>query len=392
MKEVVIVSAVRTPMGSFRGVFSNISATKLGATAIEGAIKKIDLDKKNIDEVFMGNVLQANLGQAPARQAAILAGLSKETPCTTINKVCSSGMKAIIIGAQSILSGDNDVVVVGGMENMSMVPHYLDKSRSGQKLGDMILIDGLVKDGLTDVYNKTHMGLCAETCAEEMNFSREEQDDFAIESYKKSANSWANNLFSNEVISVTIPQRKGDDLIISEDEEYKKVLLEKIPNLRPVFKKEGTITAANASTINDGASALILMSKEKADELKLKPLAKIKSYSDAAQEPEWFTTAPAKALPIALKKASLNIDEIDLFELNEAFSVVGLANIDKLKIKSEKVNINGGAVSLGHPLGSSGSRIVVTLIHALKQNNSKYGAAAICNGGGGASAMIIENI
>jgi len=392
MKEVVIVSAVRTPMGSFRGVFSNISATKLGATAIEGAIKKIDLDKKNIDELFMGNVLQANLGQAPARQAAILAGLSKETPCTTINKVCSSGMKAIIIGAQSILSGDNDVVVVGGMESMSMVPHYLDKSRSGQKLGDMILIDGLVKDGLTDVYNKTHMGLCAETCAEEMNFSREEQDDFAIESYKKSANSWANNLFSNEVISVTIPQRKGDDLIISEDEEYKKVLLEKIPNLRPVFKKEGTITAANASTINDGASALILMSKEKADELKLKPLAKIKSYSDAAQEPEWFTTAPAKALPIALKKASLNIDEIDLFELNEAFSVVGLANIDKLKIKSEKVNINGGAVSLGHPLGSSGSRIVVTLIHALKQNNSKYGAAAICNGGGGASAMIIENI
>ena len=392
MKEVVIVSAVRTPMGSFRGVFSNISATKLGATAIEGAIKKIDLDKKNIDEVFMGNVLQANLGQAPARQAAILAGLSKETPCTTINKVCSSGMKAIIIGAQSILSGDNDVVVVGGMENMSMVPHYLDKSRSGQKLGDMILIDGLVRDGLTDVYNKTHMGLCAETCAEEMNFSREEQDDFAIESYKKSANSWANNLFSNEVISVTIPQRKGDDLIISEDEEYKKVLLEKIPNLRPVFKKEGTITAANASTINDGASALILMSKEKADELKLKPLAKIKSYSDAAQEPEWFTTAPAKALPIALKKASLNIDEIDLFELNEAFSVVGLANIDKLKIKSEKVNINGGAVSLGHPLGSSGSRIVVTLIHALKQNNAKYGAAAICNGGGGASAMIIENI
>jgi len=392
MKEVVIVSAVRTPIGSFRGVFSNISATKLGATAIEGAIKKIDLDKKNIDEVFMGNVLQANLGQAPARQAAILAGLSKETPCTTINKVCSSGMKAIIIGAQSILSGDNDVVVVGGMESMSMVPHYLDKSRSGQKLGDMILIDGLVKDGLTDVYNKTHMGLCAETCAEEMNFSREEQDDFAIESYKKSANSWANNLFSNEVISVTIPQRKGDDLIISEDEEYKKVLLEKIPNLRPVFKKEGTITAANASTINDGASALILMSKEKADELKLKPLAKIKSYSDAAQEPEWFTTAPAKALPIALKKASLNIDEIDLFELNEAFSVVGLANIDKLKIKSEKVNINGGAVSLGHPLGSSGSRIVVTLIHALKQNNSKYGAAAICNGGGGASAMIIENI
>ena len=392
MKEVVIVSAVRTPMGSFGGVFSNISATKLGATAIEGAVKKIGIDKKEINEVFMGNVLQANLGQAPARQAAILAGLSEEIPCTTINKVCSSGMKAISIGAQSILSGDNQVVVVGGMENMSMVPHYLDKSRSGQKLGDMKLIDGLVKDGLTDVYNKTHMGICAETCAEEMKFSREEQDNFAIESYKKSANSWLNDLFSDEIISVSIPQRKGDDLIISEDEEYKKVILEKIPKLRPVFKKEGTITAANASTINDGASALILMCKDKAQELNLKPLAKIRSYSDAAQEPEWFTTAPAKALPIALKKASLNINDIDLFELNEAFSVVGLANIEKLKIDSQKVNINGGAVSLGHPLGSSGSRIVVTLIHALKQNNLKYGAAAICNGGGGASAMIIENI
>ena len=392
MKEVVIVSAVRTPMGSFGGVFSNISATKLGATAIEGAVKKIGIDKKEINEVFMGNVLQANLGQAPARQAAILAGLSEEIPCTTINKVCSSGMKAISIGAQSILSGDNQVVVVGGMENMSMVPHYLDKSRSGQKLGDMKLIDGLVKDGLTDVYNKTHMGICAETCAEEMKFSREEQDNFAIESYKKSANSWLNNLFIDEVVSVSIPQRKGDDLIISEDEEYKKVILEKIPKLRPVFKKEGTITAANASTINDGASALILMCKDKAQELNLKPLAKIRSYSDAAQEPEWFTTAPAKALPIALKKASLNINDIDLFELNEAFSVVGLANIEKLKIDSQKVNINGGAVSLGHPLGSSGSRIVVTLIHALKQNNLKYGAAAICNGGGGASAMIIENI
>ena len=392
MKEVVIVSAVRTPMGSFGGVFSNVSATKLGATAIEGAVKKIGIDKKEINEVFMGNVLQANLGQAPARQAAILAGLSEEIPCTTINKVCSSGMKAISIGAQSILSGDNKVVVVGGMENMSMVPHYLDKSRTGQKLGDMKLIDGLVKDGLTDVYNKTHMGICAETCAEEMNFSREEQDKFAVESYKKSANSWLNDLFSDEIISVSIPQRKGDDLIISEDEEYKKVILEKIPKLRPVFKKEGTITAANASTLNDGASALILMCKEKAQELNLKPLAKIKSYSDAAQEPEWFTTAPAKALPIALKKASLKINDIDLFELNEAFSVVGLANIEKLKIDSQKVNINGGAVSLGHPLGSSGSRIVVTLIYALKQNNLKYGAAAICNGGGGASAMIIENI
>ena len=392
MQEVVIVSAVRTPMGSFRGVFANFSATKLGAAAIKGAINKAGIDIKMIDEVFMGNVLQANLGQAPARQASILAGISEEVPCTTINKVCASGMKAISIGVQSILAGDNQVVVVGGMENMSMIPHYLDKSRTGQKLGDMKLIDGLVKDGLTDVYNNTHMGLCAEKCAVEMNFSREEQDIFAIKSYKKSTNSWKNNLFDEEIVHVSIPQRKGDDYIISEDEEYKKVILEKIPNLRPVFKKDGTITAANASTINDGASALIIMTKEKAIQLNIKPLALIKSYADAAKEPEWFTTAPSKALPLAIKKASLKIDDIDLFELNEAFSVVGLANIELLGINSEKVNINGGAVSLGHPLGSSGSRIIVTLIHALKQNNLKYGAAAICNGGGGASAMVIQNI
>jgi acetyl-CoA C-acetyltransferase len=392
MKEVVIVEALRTPTGSFGGNFSSLSATKLGACAIDGVIKKSGINKKLVDEVFMGNVLQANLGQAPARQAAILAGLSETTPCTTINKVCSSGMKAIIIGVQSILSGDNEIIIAGGMENMSMVPHYLEKSRVGQKLGDMKVVDGLVKDGLTDVYNKTHMGLCAETCAEEMNFTREEQDNFAISSYKKSAIAWETGLFREEVIPVNIPQRKGDDLIIDTDEEYTNVKLDKIPKLRPVFKKNGTITAANASTINDGASALLIMSFDKAKELNLKPIAKIKSYADAAQEPEWFTTAPAKAIPIALDKASLKIEDIDLFELNEAFSVVGLANIKKLNIDPDKVNINGGAVSLGHPLGSSGSRIVVTLMHALKHKKLRYGAAGICNGGGGASSLIIERI
>jgi|TARA_B110000238_G_scaffold155949_1_gene168653 acetyl-CoA C-acetyltransferase len=392
MKEVVIVEALRTPTGSFGGNFSSLSATKLGACAIDGVIKKSGINKKLVDEVFMGNVLQANLGQAPARQAAILAGLSETTPCTTINKVCSSGMKAIIIGVQSILSGDNEIIIAGGMENMSMVPHYLEKSRVGQKLGDMKVVDGLVKDGLTDVYNKTHMGLCAETCAEEMNFTREEQDNFAISSYKKSAIAWETGLFREEVIPVNIPQRKGDDLIIDTDEEYTNVKLDKIPKLRPVFKKNGTITAANASTINDGASALLIMSFDKAKELNLKPIAKIKSYADAAQEPEWFTTAPAKAIPIALEKASLKIEDIDLFELNEAFSVVGLANIKKLNIDPDKVNINGGAVSLGHPLGSSGSRIVVTLMHALKHKKLRYGAAGICNGGGGASSLIIERI
>ena len=392
MKEVVIVEAIRTPIGSFGGNFSNLSATKLGACAIKGVISKSGINKDLVDEVFMGNVLQANLGQAPARQSAILAGLSETIPCTTINKVCSSGMKAIIIGVQSILSGDNEIIIAGGMENMSMVPHYLEKSRVGQKLGDMKVVDGLVKDGLTDVYKKTHMGLCAETCAEEMNFTREEQDNFAISSYKKSAIAWDNGLFTEEIIPVNIPQRKGDDLIIDTDEEYTKVKLDKIPKLRPVFKKDGTITAANASTINDGASALLIMSFDKAKELGLKPIAKIISYADAAQEPEWFTTAPAKAIPIALNKASLKIEDIDLFELNEAFSVVGLANIEKLNIDPDKVNINGGAVSLGHPLGSSGSRIVVTLIHALKHKKLRYGAAGICNGGGGASSLIIESI
>jgi acetyl-CoA C-acetyltransferase len=390
MKEVVIVSAVRTPMGSFGGCLSSVSATKLGSVAIKGAMEKAGIDNRIVNEVFMGNVLQANLGQAPARQAAIFAGLSKDVPCTTINKVCSSGMKSIMIAAQTILSGDNDVVIAGGMENMSSVPHYMDKSRTGQKLGDMKLIDGLVKDGLTDVYGRVHMGVCAETCAKDMEFSREEQDAFAIESYNRSSQSWKDGKFANEIVPIEVPQRRGDALIISEDEEYKNVRMEKIPALRPVFDKEGTITAANASTLNDGASALVLMSAEKAAELNITPLAKIRSYADAAQEPEWFTTAPAKALPIALGKAGLSTSDVDYYELNEAFSVVGLANMKILDLDASTVNVNGGAVSLGHPLGSSGSRIIVTLINVLKQNNGKIGAAGICNGGGGASAIVIE--
>lgn len=390
MKEVVIVSAVRTPMGSFGGKLSSISATKLGAIAIKGAIEKSGINPDLVNEVFMGNVLQANLGQAPARQAAIFAGLSDQIPCTTINKVCSSGMKSIMLGAQSIMCGDNEVVVVGGMENMSAVPHYFDKGRNGQKLGDMKLIDGLVKDGLTDVYNKVHMGNCAEICAKEMNFSREQQDEFAIESYNRSTKAWNEGKFNEEIVSVNVPQRRGEDLIISEDEEFRNVKLDKIPNLRPVFDKEGTVTAANASTLNDGAAALILMSSEKAKELGVKVLAKIKSYADAAHQAEWFTTAPAKALPIAIQKAKLDINDVDFFELNEAFSVVGLANIEKLSLDKNKVNVNGGAVSLGHPLGCSGARIVVTLLNVLKQNNGKIGAAGICNGGGGASAIVIE--
>ncbi len=390
MKEVVIVSAVRTPMGSFGGSLSSVSATELGATAIKGAIDKAGIEVSAIDEVFMGNVLQANLGQAPAKQAAIFAGISQSVPCTTINKVCSSGMKSIMIAAQSIKCGDNNVVIAGGMENMSSVPHYFDKGRKGQKLGDMKLIDGLVKDGLTDVYNRVHMGVCAEKCANEMNFTREEQDAFAIESYKRSANSWATGKFTEEVVSVEVKQRRGDSLIITEDEEYKNVKMEKIPTLRAVFDKQGTVTAANASTLNDGASALVLMSADKAAELKLKPLAKIVSYADSAHEPEWFTTAPSKALPIALFKAKLDITDVDYFELNEAFSVVGLANMKILDLDSSKVNVNGGAVSIGHPLGSSGSRIIVTLINVLKQNGGRIGAAGICNGGGGASAMVIK--
>tara|TARA_B100001059_G_scaffold157772_1_gene157409 strand:- start:8351 stop:9529 length:1179 start_codon:yes stop_codon:yes gene_type:complete len=392
MKDVVIVSAVRTPMGSFGGVFSSVSATHLGGVAIKGALEKVRLSADKVDEVYMGNVLQANLGQAPARQAALAAGLTQEVPCTTINKVCSSGMKSIMLAAQSIMCGDNDVVVAGGMENMSRVPHYFAKGRNGQKLGDMKLVDGLVKDGLTDVYNKVHMGNCAELCAKEMNFSREQQDAFAIESYNRSTAAWQNGKFKDEVVSVAVPQRRGDDLIVSKDEEYKNVKMEKIPALRPVFDKEGTVTAANASTLNDGAAALVLMSADKAVELGLKPIAKIRSYADAAHQPEWFTTAPAKALPIALEKANIATSDVDYFELNEAFSVVGLANIEKLGLDASKVNVNGGAVSLGHPLGCSGARIIVTLLHVLKQNNAKIGAAGICNGGGGASAMVVEMI
>lgn len=390
MKEVVIVSAVRTPMGSFGGALSSVSATQLGSVAIKGAVEKAGINPNEIDEVYMGNVLQANLGQAPARQAAIGAGLNQDVPCTTINKVCSSGMKSIMLAAQSIMCGDNEVVVAGGMENMSAVPHYFAKGRNGQKLGDMKLVDGLVKDGLTDVYNKVHMGNCAELCAKEMNFSREQQDAFAVESYNRSAKAWAEGKFSDEVVPVAVAQRRGDDLIISEDEEYKNVKMDKIPNLRPVFDKEGTVTAANASTLNDGAAALILMSADKAKALGLQPLAKIKSYADAAHQPEWFTTAPAKALPIALEKANISTGDVDFFELNEAFSVVGLANIEKLGLDASKVNVNGGAVSLGHPLGCSGARIIVTLLHILKQNQAKVGAAGICNGGGGASAMVVE--
>lgn len=390
MKEVVIVSAVRTPIGSFSGKLAKLSATKLGSFAIKGAIDKINLDNKLVDEVYMGNVMQANLGQAPARQAAIFAGLSNNVPCTTINKVCSSGMKSIMLAAQSIRCGDNEIVIAGGMENMSQVPHYFTKGRNGQKLGDMKIIDGLVTDGLTDVYNKVHMGVCAEKCAKDYNISREEQDKFAIESYKKSEIAWENEKFSNEIVPVQIQNRKKEVENITEDEEYKNINIEKVSKLRPVFDKEGTVTAANASTLNDGASALVLMSMEKAKELNIKPIAKVVSYSDAAHEPENFTTAPAKAIEKLLKKNNLSINDVDYFELNEAFSVVGLANIKILKLDKNKVNINGGAVSLGHPLGNSGSRIIVTLINVLNQNNSKIGVAGICNGGGGASAMLIE--
>lgn len=389
MKEVYIVSAVRTPIGSFMGSLSSVSAAHLGAAAIKGALGKINLDPKNIDEVFMGNVLQANVGQAPARQAAIFAGVGNNVPCTTVNKVCASGMKAISLATQSILAGDNDCVIAGGMENMSLVPHYVD-GRKAVKLGDIKMIDGMVKDGLTDVYNKVHMGVCAETCAKENNISREEQDAFAIASYKKSAKAWEEGKFNDEVVPVEVPQRRGDAIVVNKDEEYLNVKMEKIPNLRPVFDREGTVTAANASTLNDGASAVILMSKEKAEALGVKPIAKIVSYADAAQEPEWFTTAPTPAVEKALKKANLQTTDIDFWELNEAFSVVGIANTNKLGIDAEKVDVNGGAVSLGHPLGNSGSRIIVTLINVLKQNGGKLGAAGICNGGGGASAMIIE--
>ncbi|MGB1294895.1 MAG: acetyl-CoA C-acyltransferase [Flavobacteriales bacterium] len=392
MKDVVIVSAVRTAMGSFGGSLSKVSATKLGSAAIKGALEKAGLKAELVEEVIMGNVLQANLGQAPARQAALGAGLSQDVPCTTVNKVCSSGMKAVMMAAQAIKAGDKDIVVAGGMENMSMVPYYLDNARTGYRFGHGQTIDGLVKDGLTDVYGNVVMGVCAETCATDMEISRDEQDDFAIESYRRSKDAWENGRFDNEVVPVEIPQRRGDAIIFKEDEEYKSFNEAKFRKLRTVFKKEGTVTAGNASTLNDGASALILMSAEKAEELGLKPLAKIVSYADAAHDPEWFTTAPAKALPVALTKAGMKADDVDFWELNEAFSVVGLANMKLLGLNPEKVNVNGGAVSLGHPLGNSGSRIIVSLLNVLEQNNGKIGAAGICNGGGGASSIVIERL
>lgn len=391
LKEVYIVSAVRTPIGSFMGGLSTISATELGSVAIKGALDKAGLDYTTVDEVFMGNVLQAGVGQAPARQAALGAGLSNNVPCTTVNKVCASGMKAIMLGAQSILCGDNHIVVVGGMESMSQTPHYLD-GRNGTKFGNITMLDGISKDGLLDVYSKVPMGNCAEICAKEHNISREDQDNFAITSYQRASEAWEKGNFNDEVVPVSVPQRKGDPKIVSKDEEYTNVVLEKIPGLRPAFDKEGTITAANASTINDGASALLLASKEAIEKYNLTPIAKLVSYADAAQSPEWFTTAPSLAVPKALEKAGMAISDIDFWELNQAFSVVGIANTKILGLNPAKVDVNGGAVALGHPLGNSGSRIIVTLINVLKQNNGRYGGAAICNGGGGASAMIIENI
>lgn len=389
MKEVVIVSAARTPIGAFMGSLSSLSATQLGALAIKGALDKIQLNPKEVQEVLMGNVLQANVGQAPARQAALGAGLSDEIPCTTVNKVCSSGMKAIMQAAQAIKCGDAEVVVAGGMESMSNVPHYL-QGRKGSKLGDIKMTDGMLRDGLLNVYDGVHMGNCAELCASDMKFSREEQDEFAMESYRRSAKAWEDGKFQNEVIPVEVPQRKGDPIRVERDEDVFNVKFEKIPQLRPAFDKNGTVTAANASSINDGAAAMILMSAEKAKALGLKPLAKIVSYADAAHQPEWFTTAPAKAVPKALDKAGISKEQIDAFELNEAFSVVGLANIKILGIDAAKTNINGGAVSIGHPLGCSGARIILSLLTVLQQNGGKYGAAGICNGGGGASAMVIE--
>jgi len=388
-KRIAIVSAVRTPIGKFLGGLSTLTATKLGAVAIKGALDKIGLDYNLVDEVIMGNVVQAGVGQAPARQTAKFAGLPDSVVCTTVNKVCASGMKAVTQAAQTIALGDAEIIVAGGMESMSQIPHYV-QIRNGVKFGATTLIDGLQKDGLVDVYDQQAMGVFADLCATEHNITREEQDAFAVQSYNRSANAWKEGKFDNEIVPVEIPQRKGDPIIVSVDEEFTNVKLDKIPILNPAFSKEGTVTAANASTINDGAAALILMSEEKANELGIRPLAYITSYADAAQEPKWFTTAPAKALPKALKKANLQLSDIDFFEFNEAFSVVGLVNSKILGLDDLKVNVNGGAVSLGHPLGCSGARIIVTLINVLNQNNAKRGAATICNGGGGASAIVIE--
>lgn len=388
-KKVVIVSAVRTPIGSFLGGLSTVPAPRLGAAAIKGALDKIGLNPEMVDEVIMGNVVQAGVGQAPARQASRFAGLPDAAVATTVNKVCASGMKAVTQGAQAIMLGDAEIVVAGGMENMSLIPHYV-QMRMGTKFGPATMIDGLQKDGLVDAYDQNAMGVCADLCATEHNITREEQDAFAVQSYERSAKAWDAGKFDNEIVPVAVPQRKGDPVMVTKDEEYTNVRLDKIPSLAPAFTKEGTVTAANASTINDGAAALVLMSEKKAKELGLKPLAYIKSYADAEQEPKWFTTAPAKALPIALKKAGITKDDVDFFEFNEAFSVVGLANSKILGLDAAKVNVNGGAVSLGHPLGCSGARIIVTLINVLEQNNGKIGAAAICNGGGGASAIVLE--
>ncbi len=388
-KKVVIVAAVRTPIGSFMGSLSSLTASNLGAIAIKGALDKINLDPTLVDEVFMGNVVQAGVGQAPARQAALGAGIPDSVPCTTVNKVCASGMKAVMNAAQAIALGDADVVVAGGMESMSNIPHYVHL-RNGHKFGPNTMEDGMQKDGLVDAYDQNAMGVCADLCATEHSFSREDQDNYAIQSYNRSSKAWEEGKFADEVIPVAVPQRRGEPVIFNEDEEYKNVRMEKIPSLRAAFTKEGTATAANSSTINDGAGAMILMSEEKAKELGLTPMAFIKSYADAAQEPKWFTTAPAKALPKALAKANISIDDVDYFEFNEAFSVVGLANMKILGLNDSNVNVNGGAVSLGHPLGCSGVRILITLINVLKQNNAKIGAAAICNGGGGASAMVLE--
>jgi acetyl-CoA C-acetyltransferase len=392
MKEVYIVSAVRTPIGSFGGVLKDLSATKLGAVAIKAAVEKAGIDPAQINEVLMGCVIQSNLGQAPARQAAKMAGLPDAVVCTTVNKVCASGMKAIAQGAQSILLGDSDIVVAGGMESMSNVPFYVPNLRWGNKYGNTELVDGLAKDGLIDCYSNTAMGNAADFCASENLISREEQDAFATESYKRSQAAWENGKFENEVVPVEIPSRKGDPIIVSKDEEPWNVKFDKIASLKPAFGKEGTVTAANASTMNDGAAALVLMSKEKAEELGIKPLAVIRGYADAEQEPTWFTTTPSIAVPVAVKRAGLTMADIDYVELNEAFSVVGIVNTKKMELDPAKVNVNGGAVSLGHPLGCSGARIIVTLVNILQQNNGRYGAAGICNGGGGASAMVIEKI
>ncbi len=392
MKEVYIVSAVRTPIGSFGGSLSGLTAIELGSIAIKGALQKAGVDGKEVNEVFMGNVVSANLGQAPARQAAVGAGLGYTVPCTTINKVCSSGMKAAMFGAQSIMLGQNDVVVVGGMESMSNIPYYIPKARYGYKYGNGELVDGLLKDGLFEVYYKFPMGNCADNTAKECGISREEQDEYAINSYKRVAQAVESGYFKNEIVPVEVPQRKGDPLVIDTDEEYKNVKFDKIPSLRPVFSKEGTVTAANASTINDGAAAMVLMSKEKADALGIKPVAKIRGFGDAAQDPIWFTTSPALAIPRALKMAKIDKSEVDFYEINEAFSVVALANMQKLELDPATVNVFGGAVAMGHPLGASGARIMTTLNSVLHQKGGTIGVAGICNGGGGASAIVIEKM